>query len=88
MCKSIGELLTQEMEYPSVWLSKSLVVAAGRTRRIIKGDYVAVQDGNLTDVTGVPTHRITRLSGPVTGTPAKVELQEIGTKQIITIVIN
>ncbi len=51
------------MPLPSIWLNKPLLIDSGTTRQLSEGNRVCIEDGELIDCAGKPTHEITMLMG-------------------------
>lgn len=55
---SISKLYTEPMELAAIWLTRPLITAQGKTWRLAPDALVCIENGELVDCLGEPTHKV------------------------------
>ena len=85
MMEGIADSYNKIFVLAAIWLDNPIKTSIESKRRITKGDLVKVQDGQLIDCNGIPTHKIVECRGNTSNTCLKLDLVNLITNEPITI---
>jgi hypothetical protein len=83
--EGLADSYSKEHELAAIWLEKPLQTATEKTVRIAPDHLVKVEDGNLVDCIGEPTHKVIGCYGTVTSSKLSFLLIDLQTNQPIEI---
>lgn len=85
--KAFAKTVSDTKLYPiaAIWLDKAVITSKERKCRIVAGDEICIENGQIINCSGKPTHRITKCYATITGYAPELAVLNLSTHEIETI---
>lgn len=82
--KNLAETLSSTKLYPAaaVWLDKAVMTAKERKVRLVPTDEISIENGQIINCDGQPTHRVEKCYSTLTGYNPEMDVLNLATNEI------